>query len=216
MKIALYYTHDAKPEFLTNVVFARLMEQCTRLNVKLIAVTRRGRSSADVDLLLEPVGKLDIYERILTGLAECSLSDYVYLCEDDVLYHDCYFENYHHHDRLNYNVNLIYHTEFGLSLGNANRNNCALSQLSAGCECMRTACNNKLKEIEAGTHVCFEPANGIYNSFAWRSTSANIDIRNEHNHTWKATDDMIILDNEPGWGTFENVTALIQPQLSGI
>ena len=205
MKTALYYTHDAKPEVFTDRVYARLREQTSRLGIRLISVTRRGRPNADVDVIraVTNAGPRDMYERIASGLSRCHPDDVVYFCEDDDLYADAHFVEpiTAHRDTIIYSLNFTFLTPRGFTDFGYGRRVLALSQ-AFGCAEYLTRCIAwKLEELAENKFSCFEPATGgpkPYRSLGRVNSVANVDIR-LHNHTSKDLSKAETFTSERGW-----------------
>ena len=204
-RVALYYTHDAKPEWFTLRIYDRLREQTRRLGIRLVTVTRRGRPDADAEVAFAGEGKpeLDMYGRIIAGLGACEKDDSVFFCEDDVLYADRRFAPIGEvdPDAIYYHLNFVLLTDRGFTENGYDREVLALSQARGRADYLLKCMKWKVQEIEEHRFDCFEPANGgpfPYKSFGITSPHSCIDIRFQ-NHTEKDLSDAVMFFQESGW-----------------
>lgn len=223
----LYYSALTRPLEMLNPIRARLLDQARRLGFKTCSSCPERLPGFDF-AAIQPKGKLPevIFTAILAGLDQIPRNAIVYLCEDDVLYHDCHFESqylkyfayrYPEHECFNYNFNVIHLCPQGF-FRRHNQNCPVLSMAWGRADIVRTCCQKKLDEARTWMipplpgrpkpGYCFEPTRSLgHPTNHMRSKYASLDIRHANNNTWKVEDGDVMSPTEAGW---EDANTLIE------
>lgn len=210
LKELLYYTcnnHDLSIEI-------PCRKQLLKANLPIISVSR----GQDIDfgnvriVIYGEKGVRMMHRQIVVGL-EAATADFIFMCENDVLYHPSHFKFVPPTNNFFYYNTNVWKVRW--SDGHAVWTD-DLQQISGICASRQLLLNyfsKKLKEVESGNFDRhFEPSPRKN----WQSEICNIDIRHDKNVTkskwlpvdfrnpkyakgWKETDEI------PGWGKFSEV-----------
>jgi len=101
----IFYTANQIPEFFAENVREQILK-ATKCMIPIISVSQKPLEFGD-NICIGDVGPsiLGIYRQVLIGAKEAK-TDYVVLCEDDILYHESHFNSYRPpNDAFGYNHN---------------------------------------------------------------------------------------------------------------
>lgn len=219
MNVMLYYSALTRPPGMMIPIRDRLLNQAKRMGFKTCSSCPVPVPGFDFTAI-QPGGKLPsiIFAAILRGLEQIPPHATVYLCEDDVIYHDCHFDSHNarkfayreaSRDCFNYNFSVVHICPTGFF----KRHNqvCPVLSMAWGkASIVRDCCERKLREIEAWKipplpgrpmpGFCYEPTRSLgYPTNHIRAPFASLDVRHSQNNTWKVEATDTVYQMEPGW-----------------
>lgn len=220
----VYYT-DGRLDQIIHKAVRRQLETCVNTVDGLTKIVSVTIDTPDWDFgrwlkLDHPRGVLTMFKQILHGLESIS-TDYVFLCEHDVLYHPSHFAA--ESEGLTYNQHVW---KVNAKTGHALHYPCSqVSGLSGPTDILLNHYKTRVALVEAsgfsmkmgyepGTHTRPERVDDL-SSTTWMSRLPNIDIRHDTNLSptrWsksefrnpKFTVGWTESDEIPGWGTFHD------------
>ena len=220
MNVMLYYSALTRPVEMMHPIQLRLLDQARRLGFKTCSSCPKAVTGFDYNAI-QPRGTMPtvIFTAILAGLDTVPADATVYLCEDDVIYHDTHFAShnasgfaYPQPTRacFNYNFNVVHIGPHGFFRRHGQA--CPVLSMSWGrASIIRECCNKKLAELKVwavpplpgrpAPGFCYEPTRSLgYPTNHMMGKFASLDVRHSQNNTWKVEASDKLYQTEAGWG----------------
>lgn len=212
-KVMLYYSGRNPDLPMMKTIRERQINQAKKHDVMSIGVTAAPVKGFDISIHQpRPGGEATLFKAIQHGLKYVSDGSMVYLCEDDVLYPDTYWQGwlnqyaFHFPDKWEdcwcYDLNVVNLCNKGFFQHFTTRESCYLSCSWAYIDVMKDYVARKIKDrLDPNVkQFSYEPGGKGWKVNYMSGAVACVDIRHIGNTTWRH-EGQPLFQNEYGWGS---------------